>query len=238
MIVSQKYKLPNPLKPDEIITQEVIVGDSPSYDYSSVPWVAIDTEFLGLSIEHSQLCVVQIASPDPEAPESRQRVEIIWVWERIKNNDADLQRFFRDMLNREDLQIIMHVSTADLPRIEILANTDFKGKLFDTKVAGKISVTNSSNHGMDDLIKGLINPNFQKNREETSAQWDLHPLSWTDKMIEYAMGDVYYLNALKVNLEKMAERRGQTEILEVAMKAMPAVCKLYRAGYNVSVFTY
>lgn len=239
-ILSAKFKQPNPYRPDETITQEVIISDTPTLDYSHCDWVAIDTEFLGLNIEHSQLCVVQIASPgvDFTAENPHQRIEIIWVWQKIKEQDNELRRFFAQMLEREDLEMIMHVSTADLPRLELLANSSLRGKLFDTKAAAKVVLTSTSNYGMEDLITNMINPSFQKNKTETGSQWDLHPLSWTDKMAEYAMNDVYYLHALKLNLEKIAQRRGAEELLATTMKAMPAVCQLYKHGYSVSVFTY
>jgi ribonuclease D len=238
-LFTKKYKLANPYKPDEKITQEVVVSDEPTFDYEDSPWLAIDTEFLDLKLAYSKLCVVQIASPHPDDLQ-RIRVEVIWVWEKIKSGEMKaLNRTFEQILSDEKKQLIMHVSTADLPRIQTLANNQpLKGKLFDTKVAGKIVITNSRSHGMDDMISSLIDPSFQKDKKITATQWDLHPQMWPDKAVEYAMGDVLYLHPLMLQLEEMAERRDQAELLQETMKIMPQVCNLYNSGYDVSVLTY
>jgi ribonuclease D len=132
----------------------------------------------------------------------------------------------------------LHVATSDLPRLELFSDTKFKGKLFDTKVAAKIILTNTDKVGMDDLITQLINPKFQKDRNITASLWDLDPEQWSDKMIEYAMNDVLYLHALRNSLENLAEKRNLSEVLEDSMEALPNVCQLYKYGYDASVLTY
>lgn len=234
----KKYRLANPYKPDETITQEVVVGDEPTYTYADSPWVAIDTEFFNLSIPHSQLCVIQIASPDPD-DDTRQRVEVLWVWQRIaENTHQATQKLIKEILADKKKEIIMHVSTADLPRLENFAHTQLHGKLFDTKVAAKIALTNTRSHGMDDIITLLIDPKFQKDKFVTASQWDLHPEMWADRTLEYTMNDVIYLHPLREQLLAIAKRRNLGELVEQTMKAMPAVCALYRAGYDVSTLSY
>jgi len=235
---TRKFKLKNPYKPDEDIVQEVVIGREPFYNYEDSAWVSIDTEFLSLQLPYDQLCTIQIASPDPEDP-GYMRVEIIWVWESLKTATIQvLQKFLVGLLTRKDIEIIMHVCSADLPRIEKLAFLEYKGKLFDTKVAAKIVMTNTNDHSMENIINSLIKPNFSKDKSRTSAQWDLAPEYWEDKMIEYAMNDVIYLHPAKLALERIAQRRGTGEILSDVMSIMPTIAHLHTRGYDESVLHY
>ncbi len=235
---SKKFKIRNPLKADEFITQEVVISDSIQFDYSSSKWVAIDTEFLDLRIEYDNLCTIQISSEDPDN-EQMQRVEIIWVWKKIiDNNYADIRNFLKTLLLNKNLEILMHVSTSDLPRLQKIAQSQVDAQIFDTKVAGKIVMTNSISYGLDDLITRLVNPKHQKDKNVTFSIWDQIPNIWEDKMIEYAMKDVIYLNALKLRLIEIAKRRKIESLLENTMKIMPQLSNLYLNGYDEKVLAY
>lgn len=235
---TKKYRVYNPFRSDEVVLQEVVVSDTPQFDYSEVPWVAIDTEFLTLKLPYDNLCTIQIASPQPGNPELM-NVEIIWVWEKLQSGNAeDIKDFLKSLLKREDLEILMHVFTADLARLEKIAEFATKTKMFDTKVAAKIAMTNTDYHGMDDIITALVDPRFTKDRRVTSAQWDSHPLGWDDKMIEYAMNDVVYLRALQMRLTELADRRGKLDLLNATMKLIPTISALYRNGYDEKVLGY
>lgn len=243
MVLTKKYKLINPLKPDEFIKQEVIISDRPQLSYEHADWVAIDTEFLSLDLAQDNLCVIQIASPHPDNKDLQQ-IEIIWVYDselEAQKLTADLLKKF---LNSEDLTIIMHLATADLPRIEGFANkfsqedTKLLGKLFDTKVASKIIQTNINKHGLGNLIQSLIDPHFNKDNNQTSSQWDIAPEHWNDPMIQYATLDVYYLAALKQRLTQIALRRNKAELVERIMESIPAITELYKYGLTESVIGY
>lgn len=235
----KKFRLANPLRLDQSLSQEVVIGTTPFYDYSDSPWVAIDTEFLSLKLPYDQLCTIQIASPHPEDPQL-QRVEVIWVWQRDNSAEdtIETQEKIAALLGRKDLEIIMHVSSADLSRLEKFANTELRGKVFDTKVGARIALTNTDRHGMDDLITNLIDPRFTKDRRVTSAQWDAHPKYWEDKMIEYAMNDVIFLRALELRLTEIAERRGHGDLLQRTMATLPTVSALYRHGLDEHILGY
>lgn len=239
-VIEKKFRLENPYKPDEKIVQDVIISDTPQYDYEGSPWVAIDTEFLTLDLPYDRLCVIQIASPG--AADDEQRVEFVWVWEQVKsghNLHKKVEKLLQSFFEREDLEVLMHVSTADLPRLAKLINEqEFQGKLFDTKAAARVVIRNTNRYGMDDLITNLVNPKFNKDKYITGSQWDLQPAVWSDKMIEYAMNDVLYLHPLKIALERIALRRGLDHHLDVAMKALPMVNQLYLTGLTEQIFGY
>ena len=234
--IQKKFRINNPYKPDENVVQEVLIGDAPNYQYKDVPWVALDTEFINLNIPYSKLCVIQIASPDETAP-SKQRIEVLWVWQK-RQQKTPASDLIADLLRRKDLEMIMHVSTADLPRLEKFAQEKISCKLFDTKVAGRIVLTTTNDHSMANLVNSLIDPKFIKDKTQTGSQWDLEPESWDDKMTEYAFKDVLYLHPLKLALERLSQRREVDKILAETMRIMPAVCHLYSEGFTESILSY
>jgi ribonuclease D len=234
---TKKFRLPNPENVDEKLIQEVSYSNRPQYDYTNAKWLAVDTEFINLDITRDKLCAIQIASLDKHG---KLQLEVIWVWE-ANFSDEQLKihkEFWRELLNKEDLELIMHVSSADLSRIEKLADFEFKGKVFDTKTAGKIALTNTDNHSMDFLINYLVDPHFSKNKSAQVEEWDHHPNEWSDAMYEYAALDVYYLHTLKERLLEVADRRGLTGLVNKAMTALPAISSLMRHGYDESVLVY
>lgn len=237
MKIIKNYKLRNPLKPDEFVKQQVLVGNKPQYDYKNCDWVAIDTEFLSLDIHQDQLCVIQIASPDPEL-QGAQRVEVVWTFGATQEEIESTRDLISQFLTNDDLRLIVHLATADLVRLTKFTNSPVKARIFDTKVSSKIVLTNTNQHGLSSLIQNLVDPHFNKDKAQTSSQWDLSPLYWTDAMVEYAALDVYYLFGLMSQLQKIAERRGTIHLVQKANKILPEICDLVSSGYNVNVLTY
>jgi ribonuclease D len=234
MEFSKKFKVRNPYKPDEQVAIDVLVSEDLKLDYTNVEWVAIDTEFLNIKLEHDKLCLIQLASPAPSfALDQKLQVELVWVWQ---NSTAASK--LAELLQREDLEVIMHVSTADMPRIERFTGVEFKGKLYDTKVASRVAITNLNQYNMAELVTQFLDPRFNKDKAISISQWDTPPTIWEDKVIEYAMNDVIYLHALKRAITEIAERRGKLQLVNETMAIMPTVCKLVAAGYDEKILTY
>ncbi|MFW5702942.1 MAG: hypothetical protein ACOCXP_03170 [Candidatus Dojkabacteria bacterium] len=235
-LFTKKFKLNNPFKPDEQITQEVQVNTTPQIDYSQVEWVAIDTEFIDLRMAYSQLCVVQIASPSAE--QDRQNIEVIWVWESQHSMLSEIQEKLSSIFEREDIQILMHFAGADLPRIEKLVGKRVSGQVFDTKTAARIIMSNTDRHGLKDLITGLIDPKYQKDKQVTASNWDLNPITWEDKMVDYAMRDVLYLKPIEQILIDLAKRRGSLELVNEIMRTIPAISQLHKHDLEAKVLDH
>lgn len=132
----------------------------------------------------------------------------------------------------------MHVSSADLPRIEKFAGVKVKAKVFDTKVAGKITLSETDDHSMANLITSLVDPKFVKDRAKTSSLWDTDPHGWDDKTIQYAFNDVLYLSPLKDSLKTIAARRGNLDLVNEAMGALPLISHLYAVGLSENVLRF
>ncbi len=234
MRIEKRFKVRNPYKADESYTQFVTAGEELFYDYSGSKWVAIDTEYLNLDLAHDKLCLIQIASK----AEDSEGIRIEFIWTAGTGDQTETKQKLGALISRKDIEVIMHVATADLPRIEKYTGKELKGKLFDTKVAGKIILNNTRDHGMADIIAALIDPKFVKDKNTSGSQWDLHPKYWQDKQFEYCMNDVLYLHALQERLLEIAERREKSELIGDIMKALPAICSLYHHGLDEKVLSY
>lgn len=226
------YKIKNPYRYDQDIKQTVhISGPDLALDYSNSPWVALDTEYLSFNRLQDKLCTIQIASKaEPTSEEIR--VEILYVY----NSQAGDK--LKALLQNPKIEKIFHVFTSDMPRIEDFIGARIQGKIFDTKVAAKITWTNTQNHGMKHLLKMYVNPMFEQKDTELLADWEVGPENWSDDQVYYMMQDVIYLDVLRNRILEMAGRRDKLAIIEEVMNILPTISELYRRGYSESVLSY
>jgi ribonuclease D len=226
------YKLKNPYRLDQEIKQTVhISSDDLVLDYSNSPWVAMDTEYLSFNRLQDRLCTIQIASKaEPTADEIR--VEILYVFK------SQAGEKLKALLQNEKIEKLFHVFSSDMPRIEDYAKVRIKGKIFDTKVAAKITWTNTQNHGMKNLLKMYVNPTFEQKDTELLADWEVGPEKWSDDQVYYMMQDVIYLDVLRHRILEMAGRRDKLIIIDEVMGILPTISELYRKGYSESVLAY
>lgn len=226
------FKLKNPYRLDQEIRQTVnLSGSEPILDYSNSPWISLDTEYLSFNSLQDKLCTIQIASK-ADADSEELRVEILYVY----NSEGGDK--LRAILSDEKIEKIFHVYSSDMPRIENYAGVRIRGKIFDTKVAAKIAWTNTQNHGMKQLLRMFIDPNFEQKDTETLSDFEIGPEYWSDAHIYYMMQDVLYLDALKQRIMQMAERRNKISLINEVMTALPAISELYKNGYSDAVLGY
>jgi ribonuclease D len=227
----KQFKTNNPKRSDQKITQDVSVSDSLQYDYSKNDWIGIDTEFLSYNLLLDNLCVVQIASDDP-LDSSKQRIEVIHTYN--KKPDPKLVK----LLGNDSISKIFHVFQADMPRIEIYTGERIKGEIFDTQIAARLAITNMESHSMENLIKYLVDPTFQQNKNVTSAEWDRSPEEWEESQFKYAAEDVMYLSTLKSRILDVAKRRGKLQLLNEIMTTLPAISHAVKLGYSPNLFGF
>lgn len=233
MQLTKSYKLKNPYRLDQDIKQEVLISDEDlQLDYTNSPWVAVDTEYLSFNPLQDKLCVIQIASKENVDAETL-RVEVLYVYGK-----QPTQKMI-DLMTNENIEKLFHVFSADMPRVSNFIGQDIKGKIFDTKVAAKIAWTNTSKHGMKEIIKMFVDPNFaQMDNENGLNDWEIGPENWSNDQVFYMMQDVVYLDILKKRILQMAERRGTIGLIDETMKVLPTIAKLYKSGFDEKVFGY
>jgi len=226
--ITKSFKIKNPYRADQEIRQEVNISDDLVYDYDGVEWMAVDTEYLSLDMYRDQLCVVQVGS----MKDGVLRVEILPVYNKTAG-----EKLISVLIN-PDIEKLFHVYSSDVPRLEKFIGQRLGGKFFDTKVAARITWTNTQNHGMKSLLKMFVDPNFDQRDNIYLGDWEIAPEEWSNDQVYYMMQDVLYLDALRKNILKMANRRGKKELVEEIMTTLPALSQLYLAGYKESVLGY
>lgn len=231
---SFSFRLNNPYKPDEVITQEGVISNTLQYDYSDSEWIAVDGEFLGLNLYRDALCSIQIASPDP-AHKERQRVEIVQVYGQ-KGLDNELNTKLSELFTGKATKIF-HVFSADITMLNRYLGLKVTGPIFDTKVATKLVWTNARSTGKSEFIKTFVDPDYEP-IHLANARWELPINRWSEKMLKYGSLDVLYLNPMKLKLEQMASDRGRAKVLKAAMEAVPALSSVISEGFGLDVFEF
>ena len=104
-----------------------------------------------------------------------------------------------------------------------------------TKVMSKIVRTYTDSHGLKNLCEELLGIELSKQQQQTN--WASPNL--TQKQLEYAASDVYYLIEIYHHLEKMMSYRpplssGKTvnEINDIAQKILPGLVQILIHGYG------
>ena len=164
-----------------ISTQSAL--DSWCEDARDADFLCVDTEFMRESTFYSQLCLIQVATPDHEA-----------IIDPLADG-MDLAPFL-DLLSDHSLTKVMHSARQDMEIFYDL-NQTVPRPLFDTQVAA-MALGYGDSVGYTALVKGRLGVNIDKGARFTD--WSRRPLS--DKQLTYAIGDVTYLRDLYPAMRK------------------------------------
>ncbi|MDR1141892.1 MAG: HRDC domain-containing protein [Planctomycetaceae bacterium] len=152
-----------------------------------VPVIAYDTEFISENRYYPQLCLIQIAAGEIQAlidPFSVGSLDAFW-----------------ELLCDDRHEIVVHACRSEMEfcyrAIHRLPN-----KLFDVQVAAGF-LCNDYPAGYGTLLERFLKISLSK--AESRTVWDKRPL--TALQIEYALGDVHYLEQLSQTLQtRLAEK--------------------------------
>lgn len=154
-------------------------------------YILIDTEFVREKTYFSKLCLIQVAGPgiephyiDPLAP------------------DVDLQPLY-DMLFDPDIIKVLHSGYQDL---EIFYHLTGKvpAPIFDTQVAASV-LGYGDQVSYATLVKDVCGIEVSKSHQ--FSDWAARPL--TKAQIDYALGDVIYLDQVYHKMVEELDRRGR-----------------------------
>jgi ribonuclease D len=154
----------------------------------SAPFIAIDTEFMRERTFYSQLCLIQIATPDAEA--------IIDPLSKA----LDLASF-NDLLMDTKITKVLHAARQDMEIFYSLCKA-VPGPIFDTQL-GAMALGFGDSVGYMALVKGRLGINLDKGARFTD--WSRRPLS--PKQLHYALGDVTHLRDLYPAMRDELETR-------------------------------
>lgn len=184
--------------------------------------VAIDCETMGLVPGRDRLCVVQLSAGDGNA----HLVQIT----KDQTEAPNLCRLLRD----PKVLKLFHYG-----RFDIAAMYKTFGALaqpvYCTKIASKLVRTYTDRHGLRNLLQDLLQTDISKHQQ--SSDWGAPEL--TKAQIDYAASDVLHLHKLKIELDRMLEREGRTEIAQKCFEFLPTRAQLDLGGWpEIDIFSH
>lgn len=221
-------EVPHP-KTGKNVKQEVLIDTKFNLDYSKTPWIALDTETLGLDLHRDPICCVQIASCG-QTP-TGVRVEILYTFDK----DVELSSL-KELIKNPKIEKIVHVSAFDLPRIENLVKAETHGRIWDTKIMSRVGRSNTSHHGLTSLLKELCC--VKKEEEGYALDWTLPYKDWNKDQVKYAVVDVLYLHKIKDQLLRRVQRARRERVLIKILDCLPAVSLALRNGFDQTIFAH
>jgi len=190
--------------------------DLSRYTPENAPYVAIDTETLGLNPHRDRLCVVQLSPGDGTA-------DIVQIPAGAGPGSApNLEALLTDPRSTK----LFHFARFD---VAVLGKTFglTVAPVWCTKIASRLTRTYTDRHGLKELVRELIGVDLSK--QQQSSDWAAEELS--EAQLQYAASDVLYLHALREKLASMLARDGRTELAQACFQFLPTRAKLDLAGW-------
>ena len=161
----------------------------------AAPYVTVDTEFLRERTYYAKLCLLQMALPGPEGPETGPAVLVDPLAKGLS-----LEPFY-ELLRDTSTVKVLHAARQDL-EIFLIEGRTLPTPLFDTQIAAMVCGFGDQ-IGYETLVRKLTRGSVDKSSRFTD--WSRRPL--TDAQLGYALADVTHL---RVIYEKLAARLEET----------------------------
>ena len=161
--------------------------------------LAIDTEFISERRYQAQLCLAQVAVPDPDSP-GGVRTEVLDPLEEGRALDVEP---LAAVLADPAVEVVMHAGRQDVAILSRTWNTQVTS-VFDTQVAaGFLGYGNQE--GYEALVRRVLGVKLKGG--EGFTRWDKRPL--TEKQLSYAADDARCLLALGEEIERRLGELGR-----------------------------
>lgn len=159
------------------------------------PFITVDTEFVRQNTYFAELCLIQIATPEPDGV-------AVAIDTRVKS--LDLTPVI-DLFNNPDILKVFHAARQD---IEIFYHQFqcIPKPFFDTQIAAMVC-NFGDQVGYDKLVEKLTGARIDKSSRFTD--WKARPLS--QEQLSYAIADVTHLRDVYLKLQEMLEKNGRAE---------------------------
>jgi ribonuclease D len=178
------------------------------------PVVAIDTETMGLSVVRDRLCVVQLSAGDGDAH--------LVHFPQPSYDAPNLKRLLADA----GVVKLFHFARFDLAMLRRSLGVRCT-PAWCTKIASRLTRTNTDRHGLKDLCRDLLGVDMSK--QQQTSDWGAATLS--AEQLAYAASDVLYLHQLKQRLEDLLDREGRRGLAEACFRFLPDRAELDLAGW-------
>jgi ribonuclease D len=189
------------------------LGDLPEgLDLGTV--IAIDTETMGLNPMRDRLCVVQLSSGDGNA----HMVQFQGKYEapRLKAMLADPKRLK-----------LFHYARFDIAMLARWLGVTC-APVYCTKIASRLTRTNTDKHGLKDLCRDLLG--IEMSKQQQTSDWGAAQL--TAEQLAYAASDVLHLHALKARLDDLLRRENRQALADSCFSFLPTRAALDLLGWD------
>ena len=204
-IESKTYSLERNRLNYQSITTESQLGELCDVLHSAET-IAFDTEFISENTYRPQLCLVQIAAGSVQA-----------IIDPLKV--TNLTPFWQ-LLAEGNQKTIVHAGREEVCFC-LRATGKIPANLYDVQIAsGLIGLEYPA--GYRTLVKKLLQKSPAK--DQTRSDWQKRPLS--ERQLEYAMGDVLYLERMEQEISKKLQKMGRLTWLEEEIQSwLVQVCE-------------
>ena len=182
--------------------------------------VAIDGEFMGLSVKRDPLCLIQISTGNFDAH--------IVQFNRKTYIAPNLIR----ILSNKSVTKIFHFARADLSFIKYYLKVDVEN-IQDTKIQSKLARSYSDKHGLKDLIKEFINIDISKQLQSSDFGGKLTPAQ-----LKYCANDVVYLHKINEELNKILVREKRMKLYEDCIKFINTRVNLDLSAFKDDIWSH
>jgi ribonuclease D len=182
--------------------------------------IAVDGEFMGLSVKRDPLCLIQISSGNSDA-------HIVQL-DRSNYKAPNLNKILSD----ESVTKIFHYGRADMAHIKYYLKTETRN-ILDTKIASKLARSYSDSHSLKTLIKEFINIDVSKQFQSSDFGGEL-----TAAQIKYCANDVIYLHKIHEELNKILIRENRSDLYKDCLKFLETRVNLDLADFKDDVWSH
>jgi ribonuclease D len=158
--------------------------------------LGIDTEFMSEGRYRAELCLIQIAVDDADAP---QGTEIIMIDALDEVDPAAIAALLGDPA----IEVVLHAGRQDVAILRRLWSTEVNN-IFDTQIAAGFAGA-SAQSGYGNLLGAILGRRVGKTASYT--RWDARPL--TAEQLSYAAEDVAHLLELADELQRRLNESGR-----------------------------
>jgi ribonuclease D len=157
-------------------------------------YILIDTEFVREKTYFSKLCLIQVSGPG---------IEPHYIDPLDSNTDLTP---LKDMLLNPDITKVMHSGYQDMEIFYKLLDGRVPSPVFDTQIAASV-LGYGEQVSYANLVKDICDVEISKSQQFTD--WSIRPLS--QAQIDYALGDVIYLDQVYQVLKQRLTDRNRTK---------------------------
>lgn len=179
------------------------------------PMVAVDTETMGLNLNRDRLCVVQLSAGDGDA-------HLV----HFPDGRYDAPNLARLMADPKVVKLF-HFARFDLAMLRRHLGVRV-APVWCTKIASKLTRTNTDRHGLKDLVRDFLG--FELSKQQQSSDWGAAELNAEQQA--YAAADVLHLHKLQATLDGLLDREGRRALAEACFAFLPDRAELDLAGWG------